>query len=203
VLIEAIDAGVTRVGLATGDTFTPVYQEIARRQPDWERVEFVLLDEYVGLAPDDKRLFRNTILRDVFEPLRLREIQLKDPDATEVVDLQLLGIGRNGHIAFNEPGSSFASITRVVPLSEETRAANAAAFDSDLKMVPTHATTRGIGTILEAKRIVLLATGEAKAYALAQALEVDATEAMPASALQRHADALVIADPAAASLLTR
>ena len=201
-LIETIELGATRVGLATGATFDAVYDEIARRQPDWEHVEFVLLDEYVGLAPDDKRSFRNTLLRDVFEPLGLRTLQLKDPGTTDPVDLQLLGIGRNGHIAFNEPGSSFTSSTRVVPLSKETRRANAASFGDDLAAVPTHAITRGIGTILAARRIVLLATGEAKAYALAQSLEIEPSEAMPASALQTHPNALVIADRAAAKLLT-
>ncbi len=200
-LIKAVDDGATRVGLATGATFDAVYDEIARRQPDWEHVEFVLLDEYVGLAPDDKRSFRNTLLRDVFEPLGLRTVQLEDPGTTDPVDLQLLGIGRNGHIAFNEPGSSFSSVTRIVPLSRETRQANAASFGGELAAVPTHAITRGIGTILAATHILLLATGDAKAYALAQSLEVEPSEAMPASALQTHPNALVIADRAAATLL--
>jgi glucosamine-6-phosphate deaminase len=184
---------VARIGVATGATFTPVYAELVRRQPDWRDVEFVLLDEYVGLHADDPRSFRNTILRELFEPLGIRATQLCGPDTSEPVDVQLLGIGRNGHIGFNEPGSSFASETREVALARDTRDANAGA--------PARAVTRGIATILRAHRIVLVATGAAKADALANALDGEPDEAVPASALQHHDETLVIADDAAAALL--
>ena len=116
------------------------------------------------------------------------------------VDLQLLGIGSTGHIGFNEPGSAFDSRTRVTELAESTRRDNARFFDS-IDDVPTHAATQGIGTILEARQLVLLAFGESKAQAVARAVEGPVTEALPASALQLHPRATIVIDEAAASLL--
>ncbi len=116
------------------------------------------------------------------------------------VDLQILGIGRNGHIGFNEPGSPFDSITRVVALAEETVADNARFFDG-ADAVPRTAITQGIATILRARRLLLLATGAAKAEALAASLTGPVTDSMPGSALQRHPDVLVLADRDAAALL--
>jgi glucosamine-6-phosphate deaminase len=116
------------------------------------------------------------------------------------VSVQLLGIGGNGHIGFNEPGSPLDAGTRLITLDERTRGDNARFFAS-LAEVPTQAVTQGIGTILRARRLVLLAFGKQKAQALAAALAGPVTPRVPASALQRHPDVIVLADPDAASLL--
>ena len=116
------------------------------------------------------------------------------------VDLQLLGIGTDGHIGFNEPGSSFASLTRVKTLTEQTRADNARFFDS-VDDVPMHCITQGLGTILRARHLVLLAFGEGKAEAVAGAVEGPVTASLPGSAIQLHPHATVVVDEAAASAL--
>jgi glucosamine-6-phosphate deaminase len=118
------------------------------------------------------------------------------------VDVQLLGLGANGHIGFNEPGSALDSRTRVVTLTEQTRGDNARFFD-DLEAVPRQAITQGLTTICAAQRIVLLVLGERKAEALRDALEGPVDAACPASVLQTHPDAHVLADPAATALLSR
>jgi glucosamine-6-phosphate deaminase len=123
-------------------------------------------------------------------------------DAIGGVDLQILGIGHNGHIGFNEPGSAHDSPTRVVTLEQETREANARFFDDDIERVPRQAMTQGIGTILKARSIVLLAFGAGKAEAVARALEGPIDEASPASALRKHADVTILLDKAAASMLS-
>jgi len=116
------------------------------------------------------------------------------------IDLQLLGIGTTGHIGFNEPGSSFASLTRVKTLTERTRADNARFFAS-LDDVPIHCVTQGLGTILRARHLVLLAFGEGKAAAIAAAVEGPMTASMPGSAIQLHPQVTVVLDEAAASEL--
>src|SRR5947199_5771815 len=115
------------------------------------------------------------------------------------VDLQLLGIGTDGHIGFNEPCSSLASRTRIKTLTEQTRVDNARFFDGDIEQVPHHVITQGIGTILEARHLVLLATGEGKADAVAATVEGPLSALVPASALQLHPHATVVVDEAAAS----
>jgi glucosamine-6-phosphate deaminase len=117
------------------------------------------------------------------------------------VDLQLLGIGTDGHIGFNEPCSSLASRTRIKTLTEQTRIDNARFFDGDIEQVPHHVITQGIGTILEARHLVLLATGEGKADAVAATVEGPVAAVCPASALQLHPHATVVVDEAAASKL--
>ena len=118
------------------------------------------------------------------------------------IDLQILGIGRTGHIGFNEPGSSLASLTRVKTLTEQTRADNARFFDSP-DDVPVHCITQGIGTILRARHLVLLAFGEGKAGAIADAVEGPVSASRPGSAIQLHPHATVVVDEAAASRLER
>jgi glucosamine-6-phosphate deaminase len=117
------------------------------------------------------------------------------------VDLQLLGIGTDGHIGFNEPCSSLSSRTRIKTLTQQTRVDNARFFDDDIAQVPHHVITQGIGTILEARHLVLLATGEGKADAVAATVEGPVAAVCPASALQLHPHATVVADEAAASKL--
>lgn len=212
-----VDGGANCIGLATGATFAPVYAALEDRAPDLSGTHLYLLDEYLGLDPDDPRSFRNTITRQVCEPLRIPTDRLHGPldhpgtldeaagcyeSALAGIDVQLLGIGTNGHIGFNEPGAAFSSVTRVVELSPQTRADNAAHF-AEPSDVPTHAITQGIATILRARRLVLVATGRHKANALARALLGAADPATPASAVQLHPDVHVLADRAAACLLIR
>ncbi|MCX4744493.1 glucosamine-6-phosphate deaminase [Kitasatospora sp. NBC_01287] len=210
------------VGVATGSTPLPIYRALATRVQDGtldvSRARICQLDEYVGLPKGHPESYRSVVLREVLEPLGITEDAFLGPDGsaediaaaaqaydTELaaaggVDLQLLGIGTDGHIGFNEPCSSLASRTRIKTLTEQTRVDNARFFDS-LDEVPHHVITQGIGTILEARHLVLLATGEAKAEAVAQAVEGPLSALVPASALQLHPHATVVVDEAAAGRL--
>lgn len=208
------------LGFATGSTPLPVYAALARRELSLSYVRGFALDEYVGLPQGHPQSYASVILCEAVEPLGLDPARVlvpngaaHDPAAAGAeferaiedaggIDVQLLGIGSNGHLAFNEPGSSFDSLTRVVELTAETRLDNSRYFDS-LDDVPTHAITQGLGTIMRARSLVLLAFGERKAAALAAALEGPVSEDMPASIVQRHPRVLVLADEAAASLLRR
>ena len=206
------------LGLATGSTPLPVYRALESRLSgvDVSRVRGFALDEYVGIDPRHPESYRNVILREVVVPLRLDPGRVSVPDgaldgiehagedyeralhAAGGVDLQLLGIGTDGHIGFNEPGSSFASLTRVKTLTEQTRRDNARFFDS-IDEVPRHCITQGLGTILRARHLVLLAFGAGKAAAVAGALEGPVTASLPGSAIQLHPHATVVVDEAAAA----
>jgi len=209
------------LGLATGSTPLPVWAALARLDLDLGAVRGFALDEYIGLAPGHPESYRAVIDREVVEPLGLNPSLVHVPaegfegaalaDAGEAyealieaaggVDLQVLGIGRTGHIGFNEPGSSLASLTRVKTLTEWTRRDNARFFGGDVTRVPLHCVTQGLGTILRARRLVLLAWGESKAEAVAAAVEGPVTASVPASVIQLHRDVTVIVDgPAAAGL---
>lgn len=210
------------LGLATGSTPLSTYRALARRirdeRVDVSRVRGFALDEYVGLPDGHPESYRAVIAREVVEPLGLTPSRVHVPNgdpatiptaadeyenaiaAAGGVDLQILGIGRTGHIGFNEPGSSLASPTRVKTLTEQTRADNARFFDSPDE-VPMHCITQGIGTILRARHLVLLAFGAAKARALADAVEGPVSASRPGSAIQLHPHATVIVDEAAAAEL--
>jgi glucosamine-6-phosphate deaminase len=210
------------LGLATGSTPIGCYRELIKMYRmeglSFSKVSTFNLDEYVGLAPDHPQSYHYYMFQNLFNhiDIKMRNIHIPDGTAEDLneeclsyedsikrsggIDLQLLGIGRNGHIGFNEPGSPFESRTRVVELSEQTRMDNARFFKS-LDEVPTHAITMGIATIMEAKRIILLASGEAKAEAVSKAIKGPKTVMVPASALQDHPDCLFIVDRKAASLL--
>ncbi len=208
------------LGLATGSTPLPVYQALRPRLAgvDVSRVRGFALDEYVGIDHAHPESYRSVIARDVVEPLGLDPALIRTPDGALAtiahagedydraiadaggIDLQLLGIGTSGHIGFNEPGSSFASRTRVKTLLAQTRADNARFFDS-IDDVPTHCITQGLGTILEARHLVLLAFGESKAAAVAGAVEGPLTASLPGSAIQLHPHVTVVLDEAAASAL--
>ncbi|WP_156725996.1 glucosamine-6-phosphate deaminase [Streptomyces apocyni] len=211
------------LGVATGSTPLPIYEALTAKVKagavDASRARVCQLDEYVGLPEGHPESYRATVLREVVEPLGLTEDHFMGPDggADDVVaacvaydqaladaggvDLQLLGIGTDGHIGFNEPCSSLASRTRIKTLVEQTRIDNARFFDNDISQVPHHVITQGIGTILEARHLVLLATGEGKADAVAQMVEGPVAALVPASALQLHPHATVVVDEAAASKL--
>lgn len=224
---DAVVALVSRrpaavLGLATGSSPSPVYAELVRRYADgavsFAGASAFTLDEYLGLAPDHPEGYRSVIEREFASLVDLPADHLHTPDGQTDdvpaacaayeqriadaggVDLQLLGIGSDGHLAFNEPGSSLASRTRVKTLTPRTREDNARFFDS-VDEVPHHVLTQGLGTILEARHLVMLATGEGKADAVHQAVEGPITAMCPASALQLHPHVTVVLDPGAASRL--
>ena len=210
------------LGLATGGTMAPVYRELARLHRE-EGLSFAdarsfNLDEYVGLAPDlpnsyrqdmDNRLFAHIDmprdqthlpLGDAADPEMEARAYEASIDAAGGVDLQLLGIGENGHIGFNEPSSSLGSSTRIKRLSPRTIEANRRFFEVD-GQVPTHAITVGIATIMRSKGILMLATGRRKADAVASMIEGPVSAMCPASALQYHPAVTVLLDRKAASKL--
>ncbi len=210
------------LGLATGSTPVGAYREMARMNSeatvDFSQVVTFNLDEYVCLPPTHEQSYRHFMNANLFDRINIRKDNTHVPDglADDVaagcrryeemiresggIDLQLLGIGSNGHIAFNEPGSSLASRTRVKTLTDKTRQDNARFFES-IDEVPRYAVTMGIGTIMDARRIVILATGAGKADAVAAAIEGPVTAMCPASVLQMHPAVTFICDePAAARL---
>jgi glucosamine-6-phosphate deaminase len=211
------------LGVATGSSPLGVYAELARRvadgRLDLSGVTAFALDEYVGLPAGHPQAYAAVVAREVTGPLRLDPARVHVPDGGAAdleaaaeeyeraladaggVDVQLLGIGGNGHIGFNEPTSSFGSRTRIKTLTERTRADNARFFDSPDE-VPLHCLTQGLGTILEARRLLLVAQGEGKAAAVAAAVEGPLTSMCPGSALQLHPRATVVVDEAAAARLT-
>ncbi len=209
------------LGLATGSSPLGLYAELAARVAaglDMTAVRGFALDEYVGLAPRDPRSYAHVIRTTVTEPLRLRPRNVLVPNgiaddlpaacagfeaaiaAAGGVDVQVLGIGRNGHLGFNEPMSPFDSRTRVATLTESTRRDNARFFDRP-QDVPDRCVTQGLGTIMDARIAVLIATGPAKAGAVAAAVDGPVTRRCPASVLQRHGHAVLVVDEAAAAEL--
>lgn len=210
------------LGLATGSSPLPAYQELIRRHRE-EGLSFAdarafLLDEYVGLPDEHEQSYHRFIRENLVSHIDLPEDRVFSPDGTAEdphaeavaydgrirdaggVDVQVLGIGSNGHIAFNEPGSSLGSRTRVVGLTRSTIADNSRYFASR-EDVPIQALSQGLGTILEARRIVLVASGENKAAAIAQLVEGGISARWPATVLQMHPEVVVVADEAAASRL--
>lgn len=222
IVAQALSRGQpTVLGLATGETMRPVYARLVALhragRADFSGTTTFNLDEYVGVPPGHPASFHTFMRAALFnhvnvdgERCHLPRGDAPDPEAEARrydeaisaaggIDLQLLGIGRNGHLAFNEPTSSLASRTRIKTLTEATRKANAPAFAPD--PVPRHAITMGIATILEARACVLLATGGAKASAVARMVEGPLGADCPATALQMHPAATVVLDAAAASRL--
>ena len=182
------------LGLPAGNTPTGMYEELAAEQLDFSTVNTFNLDEYVGLAAGDPRSFQAYMQRTFFDHINLPLKNIHFPDekyeetirAAGGIDLLVLGIGLNGHIAFNEPGSPLTSRTRVVDLAPET-------------VAPVRrGITMGIATILDARRILLLASGSSKREVLRRALKEPVDASLPASALQLHSDLTVITDMAAA-----
>lgn len=213
----------TVLGVATGSSPVGIYRELARRRReeglDLSRLGCFALDEYVGLAREDPHSYAAYLQREVADPFGLPPARVHVPDGTREdreraaqeyeesiaaaggIDLQILGIGTNGHIGFNEPLSSLSSRTRVLALSAQTRSDNARFFDAP-DDVPTHCLTQGLGTILEARRLLLVAQGERKAEAVAAAVEGPVAARCPASVLQFHRRTTLVLDEAAASRLT-
>ena len=204
------------IGLATGRSPLPTYRELIERcrcgRVSFARTRAFLLDEYVGLDPECPQSCQSVIRRELLDHVDAPEGALAVPECAPAdlatagesyeqhitdaggIDLQLLGIGRNGHIGFNEPPSSLGSRTRLTTLADATRKDNASSFDGDPEMVPEQGITQGVGTILEARHLVLIATGEAKSASVARAVEGPVTAMVPASGLQLHPRATVIVD---------
>lgn len=211
------------LGVATGTTPLVVYRALRRHFEagvDFSKVRAFALDEYVGLPAGHPESYASVIDREVRQGLGIPAAQVHVPDGDPAgldnagqrfedaiaqaggVDLQLLGIGATGHIGFNEPGSSLTSLTHVETLAEQTRIDNSRFFDT-LADVPHLAVTQGVGTIMRARELVLLAFGQAKAQIVARALEGPISEDVPASALQMHPHLTVVLDEGAASQLKR
>jgi len=214
------------LGLATGSTPIGRYREMIRMHKeeglDFSRVTTFNLDEYYGLLPDHPQSYRYFMNENLFNGINIKKENTFLPDGSVKmetvedfcrmyeekmkkaggVDLQVLGIGGDGHIAFNEPGSSLASRTRLVALDEQTVSDNSRFFESS-KDVPMFALSMGVGTILEAKEIVFLATGAKKADVVAEALEGPITGMVTASALQMHPRVTAIIDEDASDSLLK
>ncbi|TLM76045.1 glucosamine-6-phosphate deaminase [Pseudarthrobacter sp. NamB4] len=210
------------LGLATGSSPLPIYDELAGRHEraglDFSRASGFSLDEYVGLPAGHPESYREVVRREFTDRVNILPENVHGPDGSAAdipaacrayeeaiaaaggIDLQILGVGTDGHIAFNEPGSSFASRTRIKSLIEQTRRDNARFFTS-LAEVPHHVLTQGLGTIMEARHIILVATGAQKAQAVRDFVEGPVSAICPASILQFHPHATILLDEAAASAL--
>lgn len=211
------------LGLPTGHTPVPLYRALVqahqRGHADFSRATTFNLDEFLGLGRGDAGSYRTFMERHLFSHVNLhpRRSHVLDGRATDWraevevydrrirraggLDLVVLGIGRNGHLGFNEPGPTLAARTHRVTLRVATRRANAGLFEGDWHRVPTHALSMGIGTILGAREIILLATGNAKSRIVARALRGPITTRVPASLLQAHPNVSVYLDRDAASAL--
>ena len=214
-LKESLAAGAQTLGLATGSSPTALYQKMVESDLDFSKLYSVNLDEYVGLAPDHEQSYHAFMQEHLFNAKPFKESFLPDGMAEDleqaakdyddilsqhVTDLQILGIGSNGHIGFNEPGTSFDSQTHVVDLTDSTIESNSRFFASR-DQVPTKAISMGIASIMAAKKIILFAYGDKKADAIFKMVNGPVTEEVPASVLQHHPDVTLILDQAAAAKL--
>ncbi|SBS72476.1 glucosamine-6-phosphate deaminase [uncultured Mycobacterium sp.] len=225
---DAIEALLTRkptavLGLATGSSPLSIYDELADRYEaghlTFRQARGFTLDEYVGLPADHPERYRNVIDAVFVSRVDFTPGAVAGPDglAADIpaacagyedaisqaggIDLQILGIGTDGHIGFNEPGSSLASRTRIKTLTRQTRIDNARFFDGDVDRVPTHCLTQGLGTIMAARHVILVATGRTKAEAVHQLVEGPVSAMWPATVLQHHRHVTVLLDGSAARRL--
>lgn len=209
------------LGLATGSSPIGLYEKLIEayknQEVSFKDVVGVNLDEYIGLAPDHDQSYAHFMRKNLFDQIDidLKNTYIPNGMATDLeaeakhydeildrlkIDLQLLGIGTNGHIGFNEPGTSFEKTTHLTDLAQSTLLDNARFFEH-IEEVPTQALTMGIASILKAKQIVLVATGSHKAAAIKAMVQEPVSEALPASILQNHENVVVIIDKEAASEL--
>ncbi len=224
IVVEVLNAKPNAVlGMATGSTPLGLYKELVRlhqkEQIDFSRVTTFNLDEYVGLPVSHPQSYHYFMHENFFKHVNIPPQNINIPSGTTSnypafcewyeqriadcggIDLQILGIGSDGHIAFNEPTSSLTSRTRLKTLSKQTIDDNARFFDRR-EDVPVYAITMGVGTILDARKLILIASGKAKSNAIAQAVEGPVSSMITASAIQLHRDAVVIVDRDAAEELT-
>ncbi|MGE7622862.1 glucosamine-6-phosphate deaminase [Viridibacillus sp. NPDC096237] len=208
VVKNALDKGSKNFGLATGGTMLPLYDRIRNSDLDFTQCKSVNLDEYVGLPKAHPESYIAFMKQQLFHDKPFKKSNLPNGEAVDphaeaaryemllqqmTLDFQLLGIGENGHIGFNEPGTPFDSETHVVELEESTRIANARFFNS-LNEVPTEAITMGISSIMRAKQILLIAVGEKKRPALEALLKGEVTEEIPVTILKKHPNVIVLTD---------
>ncbi|MDN6111864.1 MAG: glucosamine-6-phosphate deaminase [Tetragenococcus halophilus] len=215
IIKDGIANGADTFGLATGSTPETMYSYMIESDMDFSDKVSVNLDEYVGLDGNNEQSYRYFMDQHLFNHKPFKKTYVPNGKAQDLdaecqryddiiaanpIDIQVLGIGQNGHIGFNEPGTSFEATTHVVELTESTVNANKRYFDK-VGDVPTRALTMGIQSIMKSKKIILMAFGEAKADAVKAMIDVKVTEDFPASVLQKHDDVVVIIDEDAASKL--
>mgnify|MGYP002519894591 CR=1 FL=1 len=210
------------LGLATGDTPIGMYNELVAKyeagEIDFSAVRSMNLDEYYPISPDNDQSYRYFMNKHLFDRVNIDKANTSVPDGTAEnvrefcsayeakldelggTDVQVLGIGRNGHIGFNEPDSVLVQDTHVTDLTEDTIDANSRFFES-IDDVPRQAISMGIGSIMEARRVILVATGKDKAEAVYKMMKEPVTPHVPASVLQLHPDCIILVDEAAASLM--
>ncbi|TQR21014.1 glucosamine-6-phosphate deaminase [Psychrobacillus vulpis] len=196
------------IGLATGSTMIPVYKKIVESPLDFSLVTAFNLDEYVGLTPTNKNSYAYFMHEHLFSKKKFKETNIQNGVAEDLevecaryenklnehpLDIQFLGVGENGHIAFNEPGTPFDSVTHVANLTDSTLGVNSQFFDDDEK-IPNTAFTMGIASIMNAKKIILLAFGEKKRLAIEALLGDKITEQLPITVLKKHPHVTVITD---------
>lgn len=214
-LIDSMDKGAKTLGLATGSTPIPFYEEMVKSSLDFSDMTSINLDEYIGLPPENPQSYDYFMKEYLFQYKPFKASYLPNGLAEDLqnevlrydsliddnpIDFQILGIGRNGHIGFNEPGTSFEQTTHVVNLTEDTILANSRFFTQD-EAVPKQAISMGIASIMKSKRVVLLAFGAEKAMAVGKMVNGPVTEDLPASILQKHSNVTIIVDEAAAAHL--
>ncbi|WP_419392846.1 glucosamine-6-phosphate deaminase [Cytobacillus praedii] len=200
--------GADTFGLATGGTMLPLYENLRNSTLDFSHCQSVNLDEYVGIPKDHPESYHSYMKRQLFDAKPFKAANIPNGEAQDIqkeanayeelvksltVDLQIVGVGENGHIGFNEPGTPFGSESHVVELAESTREANARFFNS-IEEVPKKAITMGISTILRAKSILLIAIGEKKRFALEALLNGEITEEIPVTSLLQHQNVIVLTD---------
>ena len=210
-----IKNGAKVLGLATGSTPETLYQNFTNSDLNCSNLISINLDEYVGLTPDNPQSYHYFMRKHLFDKKHFKKSYVPDGMTKNVaatckeydqiikdnpIDVQLLGIGRNGHIAFNEPGTPFDIGTHEVKLTKNTIKANSRFFDNEDE-VPKSAICMGTANIMDAKKVVLMAFGEKKAQAIKEMIEGPVTEQVPASILQKHPDVTIIVDKAAAQEL--
>ncbi|MFD1465780.1 glucosamine-6-phosphate deaminase [Lapidilactobacillus mulanensis] len=217
IIKSGIENGAQVLGLATGSTPITLYNAMTASDLDFSNLTSVNLDEYVGLPIENDQSYHYFMKEHLFNKKPFKKSYVPDGQAADIeaaakdydriidenpIDIQILGIGRNGHIGFNEPGSSFDGPTHKVSLTQSTIDANARFFENESD-VPRYAISMGIGSIMKSKNILLIAYGEDKADAIKATIEGPATTDVPASALQNHANVTFILDEAAASKLSK
>ncbi|WP_161980165.1 glucosamine-6-phosphate deaminase [Streptococcus sp. S784/96/1] len=214
-LKKAVDEGAKTLGLATGSTPLEFYKQIRKSDIDLSEITSINLDEYVGLDSENEQSYHYFMTEQLFNHKSLKAHYVPNGMAQDLqeavknydrlieehpIDFQILGIGRNGHIGFNEPGTAFSTKTHVVDLDASTIEANARFFE-DVSQVPRQAISMGIASIMSAKQIILMAYGSEKADAIYKTVHGPVTEEVPATVLQNHDNVVLIIDEAAASNL--
>ncbi|MGV3061220.1 glucosamine-6-phosphate deaminase [Streptococcus hyovaginalis] len=214
-LAEKMATKIKTLGLATGSSPLGFYEAIRQSDLEFSDMVSINLDEYVGIDDQNEQSYAYFMQKELFDAKPFRVSYLPDGKADDLeaaakaydqiiaenpIDFQILGIGRNGHIGFNEPGTSFDETTHIVDLAPSTIEANSRFFDS-IDEVPKQAMSMGIASIMASKTIVLMAFGAEKAEAIKQMIQGPVTESLPASVLQKHKDLVVIIDEAAGSKL--